>query len=232
MNKKTRKIQLRILILTEGEKTEINYFNSFKRSEKYRRNLSGIDIKIYKPKDHSPLGLVKEAIGKAKIKNKDDKYDIIWIVFDKDGHEGIPNTFEEVKQHNQDNPNNKINIGFSSICIEYWILLHFEKTSKPFQKCNEVINHIKKEKYITDYDKGKFKYETLVEKEKIDKAVENAKWLANQQESELKSNRIYEMNPITTVHKLVKMLVRLGEGNDFDSEESETKYEYPIDPLI
>lgn len=231
MNKKTQKIRLRILILTEGEKTEVNYFNSFKRSEKYRRNLSGIDIKIYKPKNHSPLGLVKEALAKAKIK-KNDKYDIIWIIFDKDGHQGIPNTFEEVRQHNQDNPNNKINIGFSSICIEYWILLHFEKTSKPFKKCDEVIGHIESSGHITDYEKGKFKYEILVEKDKIDKAVENAKWLASRQESELKNDRIYEINPVTTVHRLVQLLVSLGEGNDFDPEQSETKYEYPIDQLI
>ena len=65
----------RILIVSEDEKSAKLYFESFKRDEKLKRLLSSVDIEVVHPKDHSPVGLVKEAkLKKQKAKVNRSKY--------------------------------------------------------------------------------------------------------------------------------------------------------------
>ena len=59
-SKKVVTINKRGLILCEGE-TEENYFTGLITQEKYRRKFASIDVDIFKPKNHSPLGLVNKA---------------------------------------------------------------------------------------------------------------------------------------------------------------------------
>lgn len=204
-------IKPRILILVEGIETEIKYFNSFKKSDKFRRKLETVTIDIYKPKDHSPKGIADEAKKKIKEGNKDKyPYQEIWIVFDRDKHPKVPETFNEVKAHNNKNQI-KINIAFSNICFEYWILLHFEQTSKPFNRCDEnknhepnVIDYIKKN-HDNDYTKASYNFLNLIES-KLEVALKNAIWLEKRNESE--QSPIYEINPYTNVHHLVTKIIK------------------------
>ncbi len=46
----------RILILCEDMKSSKLYFESFKKDEKLKRNLSSIDIQVFHPKNHDPVG--------------------------------------------------------------------------------------------------------------------------------------------------------------------------------
>ncbi len=64
-------------------------------------------------------------------------YDEVWCVFDKDGHPKQKEAFELVEKSQSEEKN--INIAFSSRCIEYYFLLHFEYIYKAFNKseCNE-----------------------------------------------------------------------------------------------
>lgn len=64
-------------------------------------------------------------------------YDEVWCIFDKDGHPKQKEAFELVEQSQSEDKN--INIAFSSRCIEYYFLLHFEYIYKAFNKseCNE-----------------------------------------------------------------------------------------------
>lgn len=207
MNKK-------ILILVEGKNTEVRYFESFKKIEKYRRNLAGLDIEIYKPKDHSPKGLLKEAKKKVdELKRIQLKYERIWIVLDKDGHFGVPETFEETRVWNQKNKNNIIEIAFSYICFERWVLLHFEKSTKPFMNCDEVIRYIHAY-YDSNYTKKtNYDFTKLIEETKLKQTIENAKWLEKQKENDLVTMQLYDINPYTTVHKLVEYIFDIAMGN-------------------
>jgi len=54
------RLQKRGLILCEGE-TEEYFFKGIITNRKRRRNLSSIDVDIYKPRNHSPKGLINEA---------------------------------------------------------------------------------------------------------------------------------------------------------------------------
>ncbi len=64
-------------------------------------------------------------------------------------------------------------------CFEFWLLLHFEKTTKHYTDCNSVIRKLKK--YLPDYEKTP-KYYTKMNgdiflrlKDNLQKAIENSK---------------------------------------------------------
>src|SRR6476661_5217765 len=67
-----REILPRILILCEGERTEPNYFRSFR--------VPGIVVIKVVGTGHNTVRLVQEALKKSR----EEDYDQVWCVFDKD----------------------------------------------------------------------------------------------------------------------------------------------------
>lgn len=208
MGSNVKQLKPRILILVEGIETEVKYFNAFKKSDKFKRKLEAVQIDIYKPKDHSPKGIASEAKSKIKIANNEKyPYQEVWLVLDRDKHSKVAETFNEILAHNNSHKI-KIYIAFSNICFEYWILLHFEQTSRPFNRCDEnknheanVIDYIKKN-HEPKYDKSNYNFLQLIET-KLDTAIKNAVWLEKRNETELIKSQKYEINPYTDVHYLV-----------------------------
>lgn len=185
-----------IRILCEGKKSEPTYFRGM--IKEYR--IKG--AQAVKPKDHSPLGIIKaakEEIKKAK-RAKIPAEDIeVWAVFDKDQHANLENAIEMAR-------NIGVNVAFSNVCFEFWILLHHEKGTKPFSNCDEIISHIRKN-YDSDYLKSdEHYYEKL--KDKIDDAVKNNKWLLDTHwKFEIQDGtKITDLNPYTDVFRLVVLL--------------------------
>jgi len=187
-----------IRILCEGDKTEPNYFRGLIKS----KQLQG--ARIVKPKDNSPLGVVRAAkrevaIAKsAKIPKADQ---IIWAGIDKDQHANLANAIKMAEDNN-------IKIAFSNVCFEFWVLLHFEKCTKPFRNCDEIIKYIRKN-YDSDYLKNNDHFERL--KDKIEIAITNNKWLIETHWNfEIKNGTpLYDINPYTDVFHLVKLLQEL-----------------------
>ncbi len=195
-----RKPKKLLYIICEG-KTEVNYFSGLFNSKPSNREF--YHSTIYQPKDHSPLGIVNEAI-EEKMSAKTNKIPssdlIIWGVFDKDCHNNLPEAFNKAR-------NKRIEIAFSSISFEYWILLHYTTTTKAFHDCWELIKYIKRH-YDQNYDKRNDHYNQL--KEKTDDAIENGKWLRNQVVSSMSfSGSIFDESPYTDVHELVIVLISL-----------------------
>lgn len=190
----------RLLIVCEDEKSSKLYFESFKRDEKLKRQLSSVDIKVVHPKDHSPVGLVNEAKEKKKKAKRDrNAYDEVWIVLDKDGHANLDQALITARD-------NKIKVALSVICFEYWILLHFVKKKKPFTKCEDVIKYIKKE-HFKGYKKNTNAYSSL--NDKIEIAIENAVWLMDQNQNDIdRGTKIYNLSAYTDVHFLVRKLLK------------------------
>lgn len=171
-------ISRRGLILCEGE-TEENYFKGLISEEKYRRKFSSIDVSVYKPKDNSPQGLVKKAKEKIKeAKRERNKFDFVWVVFDRDGHQKIPEAYENARVSTPE-----IKIAFTIPCFEFFVLLHFEKTTKPFTKCDDVISQIKKKKYIPNYEKATNIFQEL--KPYMKDGLDNSKWVVDQFQNEI-----------------------------------------------
>lgn len=192
-------ISKRILILCEDKKSSKLYFDSFKKDEKLKRNLASVSIEVIHPKDHSPVGLVKAAKEKKKKAKRDrNPYDEIWVVLDKDYHANIGHAYNMAHD-------NGINMALSSICFEYWVLLHFERTNKAFRKCDDVISYIRR-KHFPDYLKSENSYADL--RDKIEIAIKNGKWIVKQNENDIdRGSKIYEISAYTDVHLLVEKLI-------------------------
>lgn len=79
------------------------------------------------PWRQTPVNFVKEARGGLK----DDVFEEAWAVFDRNGHPAHAQAFNLARE-----PINgrTVNIAFSSIAFEHWILLHFERNDTPFVK--------------------------------------------------------------------------------------------------
>lgn len=190
----------RILILCEGE-SEIKYLKGYQGEEQNRRKLSGAQIELYQPDNYSPYGLLTEAKKRA-AEAKHEKYPFkqIWIVFDRDGLENIPKTYYEAAAAG-------INIAFSLISFEYWLLLHFEKTSRHFPNCDALVHYIESRNYINDYCKTNY-YQSI--KNFQDVAIGNAKWLHMHNYSDLSRGiKHYELAAYTNFDELFIALKKL-----------------------
>ena len=197
--RKTINIRTRGLILCE-EKTECNYFLDLIDQPKYRRQFSSIDVHILQPKNHSPVGLVKAAKAKVKAaKSNGNAYEFAWVVFDKDGHANIPGAFETARTARP-----AIQIAFSAPCFELFVLLHFEKTARPFPRCKDAYAHLKS-KWLQNYEKANETFALLLPKHKT--GLKNCEWLMAQHSNELNNGRRpYELAAFTNVHQLVATL--------------------------
>lgn len=135
-DRKTRKNEYEaILIVCEGEKTEINYLKQLKNFFR----LNNITIDIIPNENSSPLQVVKF----AKKKNDLFDYNEVYCVFDKDTHANFIKAQEECEKYIKEDKNFKFEAITSNPCFEFWILLHFTCTTKPFgtnSPCNELIN--------------------------------------------------------------------------------------------
>ncbi|EDO8878045.1 RloB domain-containing protein [Campylobacter coli] len=155
-----------ILIVCEGEKTEINYLKQLKNFFR----LNNITIDIIPSENSSPLQVVKF----AKKKNDLFDYNEVYCVFDKDTHANFTKAQEECEEYIKEDKNFKFEAIISNPCFEFWILLHFTCTTKPFgtnSPCGELINKDLK-KYIKDYTKN-YNFANII-KQNLDIAITNA----------------------------------------------------------
>ncbi len=174
------------LIFCEGEKTEKNYFEAFRRGARVEEFLvlgTGMNTK----------SIVEYA---ARLCKLDDYavYDEAWCVFDKDSF-----TSEQFNTAIQKARAKNIKVAYSNEAFELWYLLHFRYSDTPSSRTS-----YKKElsKYLgTEYQKNDLNmYGTLLSLQSI--AIRNAKKL----EQNHVSNSPAEHNPVTLVYQLVESL--------------------------
>lgn len=193
---KKRKLKPYILIVCEGQTEEI-YFKSIK--EDIEKSDYTFEVIVKETDKTTAVELVELAQSQISKDDKDAQY---WAVFDRNGYTKHAEAFKVSKKRGKE-----IDIAFSSICFEHWVLLHYEKNSTPFSKCKNVIDYLDSSGLYPDYEKATVIYHNL--KNKIDRAMENAAWLRHKMEYELKQNggEIYKVNPYTNIDKLVSILI-------------------------
>jgi RloB-like protein len=119
-----------ILIVCEGGKTEPAYFLGLRK----RWRLLPAEIKVVgRECGSAPISVVDYAL---ELRSQ-TPYDEVWCVFDRDRH----TTFERAKRKALDN---KLLVALSTPCFEFWYLLHFYYTTRPFKDADEVITALKK----------------------------------------------------------------------------------------
>ncbi len=190
----------KVLVVCEGEKTEPNYFTGLK--DQLRLNTANVEIV---GEGATPTKIVQRARGLDKAEqDMGDPFDKVYCVFDKE-HEDYDRAVNTLSALSK-NSGGKWEAIVSVPAFEYWLLLHYEYTTRPYQKTGKksagemVISDLKKHcGTYTKNDKNIFRQF----QDKLDAAKKNA------ERSLIAAQREDTDNPSTTVHKLVDFLQKI-----------------------
>ena len=198
----------RILIVTEGSKTEPNYFNEIRVANRLRTANVQVEPSAF---GTEPIQIVEYA--ESLFLNGDESKDIqprafeeVYVVFDRDDHLTYHNALAKTDALNLKYQNdNKQKVVFKSIasvpCFELWLLLHFEQVHAPMHR-NAVYERLKT--YLPNYEKGDVGHYTATQMH-IEMANTRALALAQ-------INDKYDgTQPYTSVQELVKKLSGLNQ---------------------
>jgi hypothetical protein len=183
-----------ILIVCEGAKTEPNYFTELKKAFR----LSNANVRIC-GRGSDPLSVVDFAIETFR---REPEFDRVYCVFDRDRHTTYHAALDKVKQTRL-SKGSKIFAIPSVPCFEFWLLLHFTYTTKPFDApagdsiCFRVIKELKN--HLPGYQKGDQDIFNKIHY-KMDNAITNARHVEQFHQTSGSDN------PFTLVYSLVEYL--------------------------
>jgi len=195
-NKKKLEFHKRVLLVCEGEKTEIYYFENLKKECKLQAKTIEVQVEHQYP---DPMNIVKRAkeLNELAIEEDTGEYDYIYCVFDYENKiKAGERNFNGASQRAKD-------LGFklarSWPCFEYWYLLHYKKIDRQFRDAKDC----KKEliKYMPKYEKNMIDLYTQL-KNRLSDAKKRADGI-------LRQVKINGENPSTEVHLLVDKLETL-----------------------
>ncbi len=195
-----RKPYKKVLIVCEGEKTEPNYFKGC--IQFYKLNTANVEIDG--TSGSSPKSVYERAVELRKVEDKKgDSYNRVYCVFDKDTHETYNETVERISKFK---PRGILYDAVSVPCFEYWLLLHFKYTTKPYAATGNlsvgdaVLKELKE--VMPEYEKSDANiFNSLSSK------IEIAKTNAAKSLEDAKNNGTD--NPSTNIHDLIDYLQNL-----------------------
>jgi len=190
-----------ILIVCEGAETEPNYLESLRDHLK----LSMIHVKI-KDRAGAPISVVNEAqaqVDKRERDIRDDRtnaprFDAVWCVFDVEN----PHHNQTFDQAVQAADQNSYHLAVSNPAFEFWYILHFEHTTRPFADGDEVKEYLTT--HLPGYHPAMPVFDKLVVSTQT--AVRHAK---NILENHPQGNQRFP-NPSTLVHLLVEEMIEMS----------------------
>lgn len=187
------------LIITEGTKTEPQYFGAIKKriNERFRER---IQLEIFGEGDNT-VNLFE--IAKERVKESPNKYKHVWIVYDtddfpKENIDAVPILCKEASTEEC-----QYHAIWSNQCIELWYLLHFSymhsdlHRTEYYPKISEALSKCGAGKYQKNRDDM---FDVL--EPYMDDAIKNAIRLQNNNVNKSPSNSL----PGTKVYELVKKL--------------------------
>ncbi len=192
-----------VLIVCEGEETEPKYFEGLK----WYLKLSTVQVKVTNTKGGSPTTIIEKAY-ELNVKRKqeirghrtrDPEFDDVWCVFDVENLKDNPTFHQAVRVADE----NRFKLAISNPAFEFWYVLHFEPTNRPFSNGTELKGYM--DRHIRGYQPAKDVFPQLVKRTST--AISNAE--------KLLANRLTEKdrfpNPSTHVHDLVKALCEMSQ---------------------
>lgn len=137
----------------------------------------------------APISVVQFA---AERWRADRDYDQVFCVIDRNGHESYQRALQAATQYAA-HPESPIPMRalVSVPCFEYWLLLHFERTTRPMRNCAEVVDRLRR--YVPGYEKGA---ENIIDiaLPRTEQALQNARWVRRQQRSARSTNPLTELD--------------------------------------
>ena len=209
----TKQPRKRILIICEGENTEVDYFKKFRIA-----NVTVTPIGI----GMSTTKLIKEVekYQKEIEKRKKIQFDEVWVVFDKDESSDFEDAIRLARSK-------KYKVAYSNQAFEYWLVLHFQDHQGGAMQRSAyaaIINeNLQKQKYGVNYDaKSKHVSEDMFDilMGLLQKAYDRAcklyalKKKTNQETQE----------SVTTMHHLVKSITGIKTTEEQRKEEQKRQF--------
>ena len=190
-----------ILIVCEGAETEPNYFASLRDHLK----LSTVSVKI-KDRAGAPISVVDEAQAQVEKRQQDTRdgrtnlpqFEAVWCVFDVENPRDNQ-TFERAVQVADQK---EFRLAISNPAFEFWYILHFERTTRPFADGDEIKNYLKR--HIPGYHPAMPVFVGLVSSTPT--AMRHAKSIL---ENHPQSERRFP-NPSTQVYLLVEEMIEMS----------------------
>lgn len=181
----TREEGERILVVCEGEKTEPNYFRSFR--------VPGLVLVVEGAADNTV-----NVVQLAEERMATDAFDQVWCVFDRDSF-----PLQRFNAAIDMAVARGIKVAYSNEAFELWYLLHFDflQAGVSRSKYSKMLTQRLNKRYEKN---SKEMYSLLLSRQ--DAAIRNAKRLLSQFDPRSPGND----NPSTTVHLLVEELRRFG----------------------
>lgn len=184
-----------VLIICEDTKSSKLYLDD--ASVHLRAN---VHVELNHCGNTDPLGIVTAAI------KRQNRFEFIFCVIDRDTHANFSQAVTLAKLNN-------IHLITSYPCFEFWLLLHFSYSTKPYNRAGKkspadlLIEDLKKIQGMEDYNKGTTKSPFYYLLEKFPRArINSAKALA-----EAKENKNF--NPSTTLHLIMDFFEELAVPN-------------------
>ena len=196
----------RILIVSEGRKTEPLYLNEIRT--KYRLSTTNVQVQ-HSQYGTSPLQVVEYA--EHLLKNGDENkyiephaFEQVFVVFDRDDHITYHQALSKAAALNGKLRNDlKQPVSVQAIvsvpCFELWLLLHFEDILAPMHR-DVVYQRLRQ--YLPNYDKGQVGYYQQTCN------YSSAAYQRAEQLAQL-TNAHNGVEPYTDMHRLVTLLTTL-----------------------
>lgn len=184
-----REIKQSFLIVCEGEKTEPDYFKSFR--------MTAATIKAV-GQAMNTMTLVSKAISIREADQKRKRiYDQCWVVFDKDDFPA--KDFNQAIQYAE---KNGFKVAYSNQAFEYWFLLHYNLYTGAIHRnqYKDMLTKLTGTPYSKTEGYGAAMYNLLLSRQQ--QAIKNAETIL----AEISHGNPAEEESSTTVHRLVKEL--------------------------
>jgi hypothetical protein len=163
----------RVLIACEDTVATPRYLDGLIR----HLGISSANIEIAPHQGSAPRNVVEAALAAF---SRDPDFDQVYCVFDKDTHP----TYDEARQRIATTPlkrrkavGNGQPVVFDAVpsvpCFEFWLLLHFKRTTAPMPRCADVLPHLKANPGFAHYNKGSTETFALTA-DRLDAAIQNA----------------------------------------------------------
>lgn len=135
-----------VLVVCGGTETEPKYFCSLRRELK----LTNVEVRVEgKPRDC--LSVVDRAIAIIEeAKQNGQPLDEIWCVLDVENLRDNPQFGGAVNKARA----HKIELAISNPAFEYWYLLHFKETARPFRDATDLFNSLRDADCLPYYEKN------------------------------------------------------------------------------
>lgn len=186
------KVQARVLIICEDSKSSLSYLQDAAR---HFRSYAEVEVTHVNRTD--PKGIVAEAVKRSS------SFDAVYCAIDRDSHAGFDEALQLAASQAP-----KVSVIASYPCYEYWLLLHFRKSTKPYSSVgassagDRLVKELRAEPGMNGYSKAlPGLFHSLLPN--LPRARERAAEVLADTENN-------GMNPSTRLHTLMDVLESLG----------------------